>query len=215
MEDRTHKEVPVISEEGEENPQESLCVSRRKMLIMGGLATLTTLLPPGLIQVADAAGKGKAGDKKTAEKKAEKAAPVALQGSRYPRKKVGQVSALKVDDPVTISYPGNHQNHKALLIKLGVPALGGVGHEKDIVAFNTLCTHQGGPLEDRYNAEHKVLGPCEFHLSTFDLARHGMLTQGSASQNLPQVVLEVEGDDIFAVGMQGLIYGFPDNLMPV
>lgn len=205
MENRTQKkEVPVIrSDEGEEREPryDPPCITRRRTLIMGGMAALTTLLPPGLLRVADAAGKSPV--------------PTALQGSRYPRKKVGQVSALKVDDPVTITYPGDHPNHKALLIKLGVPALGGVGPEKDIVAFSALCTHQGGPLEDRYNSEHKVMGPCEFHLSTFDLTRHGMITQASATQNLPQVLLEVMGDDIYAVGMQGLIYGFPDNLMPV
>ena len=210
MDDHTNKTIPVIA--SEEETHEPACLTRRKMLIMGGFAALTTLVPPGLFRDALAAG-GKAAEKKAGEKKA---APVAaLQGSRYPRKKVGKASALKTDDPVVISYPGTHPNHKALLIKLGEPALGGVGAEKDIVAFNALCTHQGGPLEDRYNAQYKVLGPCEFHLSTFDLTRHGMLTQGSASQNLPQVVLEVEGDDIYAVGMQGLIYGFPDNLMPV
>jgi hypothetical protein len=28
---------------------------------------------------------------------------------------------------------------------------------------------------------------------------------------LPQVVLELDGDDIFAVGVLGLIFGFADN----
>lgn len=210
MDDRNDKEIPVLPDK---ETGETVCVTRRKALIMGGFAALTTLLPPGLFDDAHAAApKGKA---KEAPQDTKKPVQAALQGSRYPRKKVGRVSALKVDEPVKISYPGEHQNHKALLIKLGVPALGGAGPEKDIVAFNALCTHQGGPLEDRYNAEYKVLGPCEFHLSTFDLTRHGMITQASATQNLPQVILEVEGDDIYAVGMQGLIYGFPDNLLPV
>lgn len=189
------------------------CLTRRKLLLMGGLATMTTLLPPGLLDEALAQPKGKTKPKEPV-KKAAKPAPVALQTTRYPRKKVGTLSALKVDEPVKISYPGTHDNHKALLIKLGVPALGGVGPDKDVVAFSALCTHQGGPLEDRYNAKEKILGPCEFHLSMFDLTKHGMITSASATQNLPQIVLEVEGDDIYAVGVQGLIYGFPDNLLP-
>lgn len=186
------------------------CVTRRKALIMGGFAALTTLLPPGLFDNAHAAA-----PKAKAKEAAKKPVPVAMQASRYPRKKVGKLSALKQDEPVKISYPGNHENHKALLIKLGVPALGGVGSQKDVVAFSALCVHQGGPLEDRYNAKEKIMGPCEFHLSMYDLTKHGMITSASATQNLPQVVLEVEGDDIYAVGMQGLIYGFPDNLLPV
>lgn len=186
------------------------CMTRRKMLFLGGLATATTLLPPGLFDNAHAAApKGKP---KEASKKA---APVALQSTHYPRKKVGKLSALKQDEPVKISYPAEHPNHKALLVKLGVPALGGIGPQKDVVAFSALCVHQGGPLEDRYNAKEKIMGPCEFHLSMYDLTKHGMITSASATQNLPQVVLEVEGDDIYAVGMQGLIYGFPDNLLPV
>ena len=186
------------------------CMTRRKLLFMSGLATVTTLLPPGLFDDAHAAApKGKP---KEAPKKP---APVALQQTHYPRKKVGKLSALKQDEPVKISYPGEHQNHKALLIKLGVPALGGVGPQKDVVAFSALCVHQGGPLEDRYNAKEKIMGPCEFHLSMYDLTKHGIITSASATQNLPQVVLEVQGDDIYAVGMQGLIYGFPDNLLAV
>jgi arsenite oxidase small subunit len=200
-ENKEKKEVNVLNEN-------MGCVTRRKLLLMGGLATATTVLPPGLFDAHAAAPKAKPKD-------APKKAPVAMQTSRYPRKKVGKLSALKQDEPVKISYPGEHPNHKALLIKLGVPALGGVGPQKDVVAFNALCVHQGGPLEDRYNAKEKTLGPCEFHLSMYDLTKHGIITSASAVQNLPQVMLEVQGDDIYAVGMQGLIYGFPDNLLAV
>jgi len=41
------------------------------------------------------------------------------------------------------------------------------------------------------------------------------MTSASAVQNLPQYVLELEGDDIYAVGVLGLIYGYPDNLLGV
>lgn len=187
------------------------CMTRRKLLFLGGLATATTLLPPAVL---DALAEAKAKPKPKA-KEAAKPAPVAMRTSRYPRKKVGKLSALKQDEPVKIFYPGDHPNYKALLIKLGVPALGGVGPKKDVVAFSALCVHQGGPLEDRYNPKEKILGPCEFHLSMYDLTKHGQITSASAVQNLPQIMLEVEGDDIYAVGVQGLIYGFPDNLLAV
>ncbi len=202
MDNVKNKEIKTIPEA---QSGEAPCVTRRKALMMGGMATLTTLLAPGLLMRPGpaAAAQGRV------------SSPVAARTARYPRKKVGRLSALKVDEPVQISYPGEHEGHLALLVKLGVPALGGIGPDQDVVAFNAFCTHQGGPLEDRYNAEHKTMGPCEFHLSTFDLARHGLITTASATQNLPQVVLELEGDDIYAVGMLGLIYGFPDNLLGV
>ncbi len=203
MEDNVKKrEVKTIPDKQSE---EAPCITRRKALMMGGMATLTTLLAPGLLTRPDpaAAARGRV------------SSPVAARTARYPRKKVGRLSALKVDQPVQISYPGEHEGHLALLVKLGEPALGGIGPQQDVVAFSAFCTHQGGPLEDRYNDEYKTMGPCEFHLSTFDLTRHGLATSASATQNLPQVVLELEGDDIYAVGMLGLIYGFPDNLLPV
>ncbi len=210
MDNVKKKEVKTIPDE---HSGEAPCVTRRKLLMLGGLATVTTLLPPGLFNRGAANGPGSLAHAATGEGRV--SSPVAARTARYPRKKVGQLSALKVDEPVQISYPGEHEGHLALLIKLGVPALGGIGPQQDVVAFNAFCTHQGGPLEDRYDAEYKTMGPCEFHLSTFDLARHGLITSASATQNLPQVVLELEGDDIYAVGMLGLIYGFPDNLLPV
>ncbi len=202
MDNVKNKDIKTIPEA---QSGEAPCVTRRKLLMMGGLATATTLLAPALLTRPGpaAAAQGRV------------SSPVAARTARYPRKKVGRLSALKVDEPVQISYPGEQEGHLALLVKLGVPALGGIGPDQDVVAFNAFCTHQGGPLEDRYNAEHKTMGPCEFHLSTFDLARHGLITTASATQNLPQVVLELEGDDIYAVGMLGLIYGFPDNLLGV
>jgi arsenite oxidase small subunit len=58
----------------------------------------------------------------------------------------------------------------------------------------------------------KSLGACPLHLSTYDLTRHGILISGQAYQSLPQVLLELEGDDIYAVGVFGLIFGRFDNL---
>ena len=81
-----------------------------------------------------------------------------------------------------------------------------------MVAFNYTCTHQGGPLQGTYKAADKALGPCPLHLTTFDLTRHGIFISGQAYQSLPQVLMELEGDDIYAVGMFGLIYGRYDNL---
>jgi arsenite oxidase small subunit len=190
----------------EEAPQEAPCISRRKLLItggkMGGLVAMSMLLPPQVW-----AGKSK--------RSGMVSSAVTARTARYPRIKVGRLSALKQDKPVIIRYPGKADGQKALLIKLGEPALGGIGPDRDVVAFNAFCTHQGGPLEDQYDAKNKIMGPCEFHLSSFDLTRHGMMVSASAVQNLPQIVLELKGNDIYAVGVLGLIYGYPDNLLGV
>ena len=45
------------------------------------------------------------------------------------------------------------------------------------------------------------------HLSTYDCTRHGILISGQAYQSLPQVLLELDGDDIYAVGVFGRASG--------
>lgn len=169
------------------------CWSRRQFLLAGGTA-LTVI---ALGDLAWAQGKG-----------------LALQRAAYPRKLVGRVSQLRADRPVPFAYPWDDAHSQNLLIKLGVPAGGGVGPQNDIVAFNTLCTHMGGPLGGSYKAAHKILGPCPLHLTTFDLTKHGMVVAGQATESLPQIVLEVKGDSIYAVGVMGLIYGYHDNKAP-
>lgn len=132
--------------------------------------------------------------------------------STYPRKLIGKMSALKQDVPLDFTYPDEGDYAESMLVKTGVPSGGGIGKGRDVVAFNLTCTHQGGPLYDTYKPKYKALGPCPLHLSTYDLTRHGILISGQAYQSLPQVLLELDGDDIYAVGMFGLIYGRYDNL---
>jgi arsenite oxidase small subunit len=202
----------VMKEDVDATPEEATlpeasCITRRKLLMaggkLGGLAAMSMLLPAQVFAASKSTKKGMVSSAVTA------------RTAHYPRIKVGRLSALRQDKPVTIRYPGKADGQKALLIKLGEPALGGIGPNRDVVAFNAFCTHQGGPLEDQYNKKTKTMGPCEFHLSEFDLTRHGIMVSASAVQNLPQIVLELEGDDIYAVGVLGLIYGYPDNLLGV
>ncbi len=130
----------------------------------------------------------------------------------YPRKLVGKLSELEADEPLDFNYPDEEVYSESFVIKLGQRAGGGIGPEEDVVAFNYTCTHQGGPMQDTYHAADKVLGPCPLHLSTYDLTRHGILVSGQAYQSLPQVLLELDGDDIYAVGIFGLIFGRFENL---
>lgn len=134
--------------------------------------------------------------------------PVAMAGF-FPKVRVGSMSQVSLTDPLKFQYPLEGQHN--VLVKLGAAVPTGVGPDQDIVAFSSICTHMGCVVEN-YNAEWKALGPCPCHFSTFDLAHDGMVTLGQATQNLPQVILDVEGDDIYATGVLRLVYGFANTL---
>ncbi len=167
-------------------------VSRRNFLIGTGATTAT-------VMVVLNAGTSEAKE-------------VPAQIATYPRKMIGKVSELKADEPLDFNYPDEGDHTDSMVVKLGVKAGGGVGKDEDIVAYNYACTHQGNSLSGSYKAETKSLGACALHLSTYDLTRHGILISGQAYQSLPQVLLEIDGDDIYATGIFGLIFGRQDNL---
>ncbi|MBT4522142.1 MAG: arsenate reductase (azurin) small subunit [Halieaceae bacterium] len=127
-----------------------------------------------------------------------------------PRQRVGSLSELVDDKPINIRFPD--RKSRCVLVKLGVPAGGGVGPGEDIVAFSTACPHMGTPLLGAYNAKHKGMGPCRSHLTRFDLTRYGIVVSGHATESLPQILLEIEGDDIYATGIRGLLYGRSSNV---
>ncbi len=166
-------------------------MDRRTFLLTSGLTTAT-------VMVAVQTGEGLAN--------------VPALVATYPKKLIAKLSELKTDEPVDFNYPDEAAYSESMLVKLGREAGGGIGPKKDIVAFSYTCTHQGGPLQETYKPADKALGPCPLHLTTFDLTRHGMFISGQAYQSLPQVLLELEGDNIYAVGMFGLIYGRYENL---
>lgn len=169
------------------------CMSRREFLLTGGLA-VTVVAVGGIPGLADAAKGGN---------------PMALKAT-YPSQKIGRLSALKKGVPIQFNYPYPHVSN--ILVKLGAPAGAGVGSEADVVAFNLQCTHMGGPMHGTYKPEFQVLGPCPLHLTTFDLTRHGMVVAGHGTESLPQILLELRGDDLYAVGVMGLIYGYSKNV---
>jgi arsenite oxidase small subunit len=165
-----------------------LCLTRRRFLMAGGTAGTASVLMsiPGMSK------------------------PVWAKTADYPKKIIGKLSKLKTDKEVIVEYPD--EDSPVVLVKLGTPAGGGIGPDKDIVAFSSVCTHMGADLGDSYKAKHKGLGPCPLHLTNFDLTRHGIVVAGHATESLPQIVLETKGDDIVATGVSGLIYGRSANL---
>jgi arsenite oxidase small subunit len=133
----------------------------------------------------------------------------ALARVNYPSQRIGNVKDLKVDRPVEITYPD--KDSPGVLLKLGRRVEGGVGPDGDIVAFSTLCPHQGFPLA--YVAADKTLN-CPGHYSRFDCEKGGQEIFGHATQNLPQFRLSVDSaGDIQAVAVDELIYGRLSNVL--
>lgn len=165
-------------------------LTRRQLLVLGG--TSVTVLAT-IRATAPALGKA-----------------FQLVISAYPETKVATLSMLRPRTPVEFAYPTEDVHN--MLVMLGERAGEGVGPNKDIVAFNTICTHMGGPLgPETYKPTSNVLGPCPLHLTTFDLTKHGMVVSGHATESLPQIALDLRGEDIYAVGVMGLMYGYSVN----
>lgn len=135
-----------------------------------------------------------------------------VEVASFPRERIGSLAGLSDGQPRFFDYPLAGQSN--ILVKLSDRAIGGVGDERNVVAFSNLCTHMGCPITD-YQPEHHVLGPCICHFTTFDLAKDGQVVLGQATQNLPRLLLETDGDDVFATGVFRLIYGFSNNLSGV
>ncbi len=177
-------------------------LSRREFLLLGvasgAAVAVGVVLPISIASRDEVDGDG-------APATSGPAAVVAL----FPRARIARVSELRDGAPVLFDYPLQGQGN--VLVKMGQPAIGGVGDGDDIVAFSRICTHMGCELTD-YRHEHGVLGPCPCHFSTFDLIHNGQVTLGQATQNLPQVLLEIDGDEVFATGVVRLVYGFADTL---
>jgi arsenite oxidase small subunit len=139
---------------------------------------------------------------------AAKAAP-SLALVTYPSARVANVRDLQVDQPMDITYPD--QDSPGVLLKLGAPVEGGVGPDRDIVAFSILCPHRGFPMT--YSAADRSLN-CPGHYSRFDVEKGGLEIWGHAAQNLPQFTLVVDqAGDIHAVAVDDLIYGRLSNVL--
>jgi len=127
----------------------------------------------------------------------------------YPRLKLSTMKQLKLAKELQVSYPD--KDSPVRLLKLGRKAIHGVGPDCDIVAFSQLCSHMGGSLT--FRPETGALH-CPLHYAMFDPAKGGLTIIGQATDNLPQIQLEIdEKGNIFAVGVLGLIYGRQANIL--
>jgi len=184
--------------------QRAPSVDRRSFLKLSGLAT-------GIVLSGGAVVVGSVGLRPAGVAAASQAQKVQLAYPEYPDVVIANIGDVTSGKPIFFEYPQTGQ--KNMLVKIDRQAEEGIGPDSDIVAFSTACAHMGAPLDNVYNHEYGMLGPCPLHFSTYDLAKSGMNVMGKATEHLPQVALAVDDNgDIRATGMFGLIYGYPANL---
>lgn len=170
----------------------TLKVSRRAFLKMsGGLAASVTTLSAAEAATATAVDSGRS-------------------TLPYPTKKIAQAGSLQPNVAQAFNFPD--ASSPCALIKMGQAVPGGVGPDGDIVAYSTLCTHMGCPVN--YDAQSKTF-KCPCHFSIFDPERAGQMVCGQATENLPKIVLEYNAKDgaVTAVAVDGLIYGRQSNIL--
>ena len=128
----------------------------------------------------------------------------------YPHKAIAIVKGMKVNEAVSFTYPDAES--PCVAIKTGNPVPGGIGPNKDIIAYSVQCTHQGCPVS--YDSAAKSF-KCPCHFSMFDAEKQGQVICGQAPTKLPQIVLEYDAksDSVSAVSVIGLIYGRQANIV--
>jgi len=117
----------------------------------------------------------------------------------YPSKKIASFDEIRKKGTVAFSYPDNESPCLAIF----VPGAG-------VVAFSTLCTHKGCPVI--YKEDERVF-ECPCHFSRFDVDKEGQEVLGQATTKLPRIELEVRGNDVYAIGVDGLIWGRAKNIL--
>ena len=128
----------------------------------------------------------------------------------YPEIAAGNVNQLPINKPVSFNYPDNES--PCAMVRMGQAVPGGVGPDKDIVAYSILCNHMGCSLN--YNPESRTF-KCPCHFSIFDSEKAGQMVTGQATEDLPRILLsyDQETGNIKAVGVSGLIFGRQANVL--
>jgi Rieske Fe-S protein len=105
---------------------------------------------------------------------------------RPARARVASLRELAPGSALTFNYPGEHD--PCLLVRT---------REGELLAYSQKCTHLSCAVVPRIEAG-VIHCPC--HEGYFDL-RTGRNIAGPPPRPLPKIELEVEGDEVFAVGV--------------
>jgi arsenite oxidase small subunit len=137
--------------------------------------------------------------------------PTVTSTLAWPKITVTNLSSLNPLTPVSFNYPLT--NTPNILVKLGVKAQGGVGPDKDIVAFSGICQHLGcfygfvppggSPPCNKAHSASSSEGYCCCHGSVYDFVNGAKVISGPAPRPLPQVQLEYDAStgNINAISM--------------
>ena len=128
----------------------------------------------------------------------------------YPTRAIGKAAAMPTNQAVAFAYPDAAS--PCVAIRMGTEVPGGVGPNRDIVAYSAQCTHMGCPVA--YEPGTRTF-KCGCHFSMFDAENAGQMVCGQATENLPMVRLRYDAgtDTVAAVGVDGLIYGRQANIL--
>ncbi len=128
----------------------------------------------------------------------------------YPDMTVSNISRLAINKPVSFTYPD--ADSPCVLIRMGRETPGGVGPDRDIVAYSILCKHMGCSL--MYVPESRTFR-CPCHFSIFDSEKGGQMVSGQATEDMPQIRLtwDESSGTIKATGVDGLIFGRQANVL--
>lgn len=166
---------------------------RRAFLKAGGTALAGTAMIP--IHAAHAATSSTA------------PVPTAVPAT-LPRQLAAKALRLPLNQATAFHYPDAQS--PCYLLRLGQAVPGGVGPNRDIVAYSAMCSHMGCPVN--YDAASQTF-KCGCHYSSFDAGHGGQQICGQATRNLPRIVLEYDAktDAVHAIGIDGLLYGRQAN----
>lgn len=130
------------------------------------------------------------------------AAALAGPAQATTRTRIAALVDLSPGSAIDFDYP---EGAAAVLVDLGEATEGGVGTNGSIVAYSALCQHMGCPVEYRDATKDFF---CGCHASRFDARLGGQAVSGPAPRGLPRIALEIADGEIFATGIDGLVYGF-------
>ncbi len=133
----------------------------------------------------------------------------AIAAPSWPKVKITNIASLQPLKPVTFNYP--LVGSANILVKLGANAVNGVGPDKDIVAYNTVCQHLGYIVGFYAPGQRPACGGptatvpegyCCAHGGQYDFT-NGAKPTGPPPRPVPPVVLQYDDatGDIYAVGM--------------
>ncbi len=128
----------------------------------------------------------------------------------YPEEVIGNASQLPINKALNFNYPDD--NSPCTMVRMGKAVAGGVGPDRDIVAYSILCNHMGCSL--LYESQSRTF-KCPCHFSIFDSEKAGQMVAGQATEDLPRILLSYNKDsgDVNAIGVDGLIFGRQANVV--